>query len=125
MAIYNPENKPTESEGGKNKVYSRRQLLHIIPEINCYRAYYLQIHAGLFHYILTRGWGRIGYDMRIREEFYDTEAAAFVAADRIYRQKIKKGYTEVESILDFPKVKVTQRRQLAKKRMAEETSLFG
>lgn len=77
------------------------QLVQIDPARNRRRIYLLEASHGLFHMVLRRSWGRIGSRMRSKEEWYEDISEAITQANRIYRQKLSRGYVEV---LDYPKV---------------------
>lgn len=74
--------------------YARCQLVLINPAKNRRRIYFLEICQGLFHVVLSRAWGRIGYRVRCKEEWYTEIEDAVREANRLYRQKTRKGYQE-------------------------------
>ncbi|MDD2273767.1 MAG: WGR domain-containing protein [Desulfuromonadaceae bacterium] len=74
--------------------YCRCQLVQINPALNRRRIYFLEICQGLFHVVLFRAWGRIGYRVRCKEEWYPKIEDAIKEANRLYREKTRKGYRE-------------------------------
>lgn len=76
--------------------FGRAQLTHVDDSKNCRRVYLLQVDATLFNVMVLRAWGRIGQKkVRVKEEWYESMGEALRQANRIYRQKIGRGYVEV------------------------------
>lgn len=70
-------------------------VLHKVnPEANCRRFYRVAVESSLFDEItLTRAWGRIGGKRRqLAPTAYSDQKAATKAAEKIIREKVKKGY---------------------------------
>ena len=68
-------------------------LKRIDPARNMARFYELDVQPGLFGDIaVTRHWGRIGSHGQSKEHWFITDAAAHELADRVLRQKQRRGY---------------------------------
>jgi predicted DNA-binding WGR domain protein len=76
------------------------EMISVIPARNRWRFYRIEIMPGLFSLILSRAWGRIGCNVRIKEEYYGSLEDATERANRLYQKKIRRGYQEVKSIRD-------------------------
>lgn len=76
--------------------FSSCQLVMIDPALNRRRVYFIEIIQGLFDVILFRAWGRIGNRVRCKEEWYAKIDEALKEANRLYREKVRKGYKEVD-----------------------------
>lgn len=76
--------------------FSSCQLIMINPALNRRRVYFIEIVQGLFDVILFRAWGRIGNRVRCKEEWYVKIEDAIKEANRLYREKVRKGYKEID-----------------------------
>lgn len=70
-----------------------QHLTRIDPEANMRRYYRLSVQPGLFgDWSLVREWGRIGAQGQRMSEWYDDEAQAEEARDKLTRKKQRRGY---------------------------------
>ena len=68
-------------------------LTRIDPAANMRRYYRLSVEPGLFgDWGVVREWGRIGTSGHTRTDWYEGEADAAIALDRLAAQKVKRGY---------------------------------
>lgn len=68
------------------------------PAHNVFRFYLIQIVPGLFgQWGVLREWGRIGQPGTVRKDWYEDEAQARIALDKILNQKLKRGYSQGET----------------------------
>lgn len=68
-------------------------LRRIEPARNMARFYRIQIQPTLFGgFTVVREWGRIGQAGTCRQDQYNTEEAASIAASALRRAKLKRGY---------------------------------
>ena len=68
-------------------------LIRVDPIANMERYYGLEVAPDLFGgFALTRSWGRIGRNCRVRVELYDSEAAALAALHAWRARKRRRGY---------------------------------
>ncbi|MBP2160600.1 MULTISPECIES: WGR domain-containing protein [Asticcacaulis] len=69
-------------------------ILHRVDkDRNMARRYELSVQLGLFGDVaVVRHWGRIGATGQTKEYWYPTEGEADVAANRVLRQKQRRGY---------------------------------
>lgn len=71
------------------------ELAQVDPTRNRRRYYCLLLQPGLFEISLQRQWGRIGSKkLRVRDESFDDMAVATQRANRLYRERLKRGYRE-------------------------------
>lgn len=75
------------------------EMLRIEPERNCRRFYRVEVTNGLFSPIVIRSWGRIGCNVRVKVDFFDTMLEALNAANKIFRRRVRRGYREIEEPL--------------------------
>lgn len=80
--------------------FSSCQLVMINPSLNRRRVYFIEIFQGLFDVVLYRAWGRIGYRVRCKEEWYAKIEDAVKEANRLYREKVRKGYREIKAVTE-------------------------
>lgn len=71
------------------------ELRNIAPVSNRKRYYCIEIQPGLFDVTLQRQWGRIGSKPRSIRMYFADASAALVEANRLYREKLRKGYKEL------------------------------
>ena len=64
------------------------------PDQNKKRYYCILLQPGLFDITLQRQWGRLGSRPRVKDEFCEDINEALKRANRLYREKVKKGYRE-------------------------------
>jgi len=64
------------------------------PDRNRRRYYCIDLQQGLFELILLRQWGRIGCRPREMRQYFESVDDAVVEANRLYRQKNRRGYRE-------------------------------
>ena len=70
-----------------------RSLTRIDPAANMRRFYRLSVQPGLFgDWCLLREWGRIGTSGQGKEEWFESEAEAIEAGNRLDYQKQRRGY---------------------------------
>ena len=63
------------------------------PDRNLHRFYQMFVTPGIFEeWSLIREWGRIGSPGTVRKDWYETEASAIEAYNKLYKIKLKKGY---------------------------------
>ncbi len=63
------------------------------PDKNQYRFYKLSLSPTLFGgWSLIREWGRIGSAGTVKIDFFDTEREAVQKQEKLFKQKVKKGY---------------------------------
>ena len=86
------------------------QLLRINESQDMYRIYFIQIVPGLFEISMTRAWGRIGYNVKILETWFESMEEACSVANRVFHKKLKRGYVEV------PDYRVIKKKYARKKR---------
>ena len=68
-------------------------LTKINPDVNQRRYYRLRIEPGLFgDWGLVREWGRMGSAGRRRTDWFDEAQDAPVAADKLAKKKVRRGY---------------------------------
>jgi predicted DNA-binding WGR domain protein len=68
-------------------------LQRIDPAANMRRFYRLEVCPTLLGgWALIRHWGRIGSSGQSIETWYDSEAAAWYAGEKIRRKKLRRGY---------------------------------
>ncbi len=66
------------------------------PDKNLHRFYQLFIMQGLFgDWSLVREWGRAGSPGTVRKDWYNSEAEAIMASEKLRLDKEKKGYRAV------------------------------
>ena len=70
------------------------ELTQIDPDRNRRRYYCISLQAGLFDLILQRQWGRLGCRPQFKDEFFTDIQDGIKQANRLYRQKVRKGYRE-------------------------------
>lgn len=64
------------------------------PEKNLHRFYKMLLAPGIFgDWALIREWGRVGSPGTVRKTWFDDEAQALIAQQRLQREKMKKGYS--------------------------------
>lgn len=71
------------------------EMTNIDHERNRRRYYCISLQPGLFDLILQRRWGRIGCRPQTKDLFVGSTEEAIKMANRIYREKYRKGYREV------------------------------
>lgn len=72
-------------------------LTRIDPEQNMRRFYRLSVQPGLFGDVgLVREWGRIGAAGQSKTDWFEDEALAEAASDKLARQKQRRGYASIE-----------------------------
>jgi len=65
------------------------------PSQNMARFYGLSVEPDLFGvWVFTRNWGRIGSFGQSKCQSFDSSHDAYSALDRLYRKKMKRGYTQ-------------------------------
>ena len=70
-------------------------LRRVDPARNMARYYGITVEPTLFGWsAVVRDWGRIGRSARRRLDLYDDADQAVAAADRLLRQKLRRGYVE-------------------------------
>ena len=63
------------------------------PEKNMHRFYQMFVTPGLFDdWSLVREWGRVGSSGTVRKDWFNTEAEAIIAGEKLREAKCKKGY---------------------------------
>ena len=63
------------------------------PEKNMHRFYQMFVTPGLFDdWSLVREWGRVGSSCTVRKDWFNTEAEAIIAGEKLREAKCKKGY---------------------------------
>ncbi|MDD5463227.1 MAG: WGR domain-containing protein [Methylococcales bacterium] len=63
------------------------------PDQNLHRFYQLHVTPGLFDdWSLVKEWGRVGSPGTVRKAWFETEAEALNARQRVIEVKQKKGY---------------------------------
>lgn len=63
---------------------------------NLHRFYQMFVTPGLFgDWSLVREWGRVGSPGTVRKDWFDTEPEAVTAAEKLLKEKQKKGYRAV------------------------------
>ena len=63
------------------------------PEKNMHRFYQMFVTPGLFDdWSLVREWGRVGSSGTVRKAWFNTEAEAIIAGEKLREAKCKKGY---------------------------------
>ena len=63
------------------------------PEKNMPRFYQMFVTPGLFDdWSLVREWGRVGSSGTVRKDWFNTEAEAIIAGEKLREAKCKKGY---------------------------------
>ena len=68
-------------------------LRRVDPARNMARYYRVAVEPTLFGWsAVVRDWGRIGRSARRRLDLYGDEDQAVVAADRLLRSKLRRGY---------------------------------
>ena len=68
-------------------------LTRIDASQNVHRFYRIEVVPGLFgDWSLVREWGRIGQPGQVRDDWFDTEAAAKNARFDFLMKKMKRGY---------------------------------
>ncbi len=77
------------------KNYGVCELHKIELDHNCLRYYRIEVMPGLFSLIVSRFWGRIGQTPRCKEVFLDSIEEGIKLANNLYRQKCRRGYTEI------------------------------
>jgi len=66
------------------------------PDKNLHRFYQLFITPGIFgDWSLVKEWGRAGSPGTVRKDWFDTEAEAQVAGQKLCEAKQKKGYQTI------------------------------
>jgi predicted DNA-binding WGR domain protein len=66
---------------------------------NVCRFYLIQVVPGLFgQWGVLREWGRIGQTGTVRKDWYRDEAQAQAASDKLLSQKLKRGYSQEETV---------------------------
>ena len=80
------------------ETYGHCEMTSILPDNNRWRFYRIEVMPGLFCQILSRAWGRIGCNVHVKEEFYDSVDNALRRANELYSIKSRRGYQEVDSI---------------------------
>ena len=77
------------------------QLRRIDPARNMARFYRVSIGPSLFgDFSVVREWGRIGKIGRVRVDLFENEHAAFGALEAIERAKRKRGYRDLEDVMN-------------------------
>lgn len=70
-------------------------LSRVDPARNMARYYRVAIEPTLFGWsAVVRDWGRVGRSTRRRLDLYDDASQAVAAAERLLRQKLRRGYVE-------------------------------
>lgn len=80
--------------------YGIREMVCIIQELNRKRFYRIEVTPGLFGPLVIRAWGRIGCRVRVIVDHFTSLVDALDEANRLYRSKKRKGYSEVDSIVE-------------------------
>ena len=70
------------------------ELHNVSPDKNRSRYYCIDLQPGLFELILLRKWGRIGCRPREMRQYFKSVDDAVVEANKLYRQKNRRGYRE-------------------------------
>lgn len=71
------------------------ELAQVNPERNRRRYYCILLQPGLFDISLQRQWGRLGSKkLRVRDESFDSMDLAMQRANRLYRERLRRGYLE-------------------------------
>lgn len=70
------------------------EMAQIDPARNRYRYYCIIIQPGLFEVSVQRRWGRVGHRPREKDTFFGDLADAVGYANRLYRTKARRGYSE-------------------------------
>lgn len=61
------------------------------------RFYHIFVTPGLFgDWSLVREWGRVGSPGTVRKDWFGTEEDAVIAAEKLCKEKQRKGYRSVE-----------------------------
>lgn len=79
------------------------------PDFARKRFYRIEVAPGLFGPLIIRAWGRIGCKVRVIVDNFGSLVDALNEANRLYRSKKKKGYSDVGSIVGG-KIPVSPRR---------------
>ncbi len=75
------------------------RLIKKDPSHNVFRFYLIQIVPGLFgQWGVLREWGRIGQPGTVRKDWYEDETQAQIASDKVLNQKLKRGYSQEETV---------------------------
>ena len=74
------------------------ELRQVDPDKNRRRYYCLEVQPGLFDISVQRYWGRIGSRPRMISQYFEDPAEAMLCANRIYQQKLRRGYKEAGSV---------------------------
>lgn len=80
--------------------YGIREMVCIVQELNRKRFYRIEVAPGLFGPLVIRAWGRIGCRVRVMVDHFSEQVDALEEANRLYRSKQRKGYSEVASIIE-------------------------
>lgn len=71
------------------------EMAQVDPDRNRRRYYCILLQPGLFEISLQRQWGRIGSKrLRVRDESFSSLDMATQRANRLYRERLKRGYLE-------------------------------
>jgi len=71
------------------------EMAQVDPERNRRRYYCIMLQPGLFEISLQRQWGRLGSKkLRVRDESFDSLESAVLRANRLYRERLQRGYQE-------------------------------
>ncbi len=71
------------------------ELAQVDPDRNRRRYYCLLLQPGLFEISLQRQWGRLGSKkLRVRDESFGSLDLAMQRANRLYRERLRRGYRE-------------------------------
>lgn len=63
------------------------------PAVNMHRFYQMFITPGLLgEWSLVREWGRVGSPGTVRKDWFESEADAVAAGQKLLEAKLKKGY---------------------------------
>ena len=90
----------TTSDVGPFHNYEIREMVCIVQELNRKRFYRIEVTPGLFGPLVIRAWGRIGCRVRVIVDHFTSLVDALDEANRLYRTKKRKGYSEVDSIVE-------------------------
>lgn len=67
------------------------------PDKNMQRFYHVFVTPGLFgDWSVVREWGRIGSPGTVKKDWFDSEAEAVAVADKLCKDKRRKGYRILE-----------------------------
>lgn len=71
------------------------ELAQVDPDRNRRRYYCILLQPGLFEISLQRQWGRLGSKkLRVRDESFGSLDLAMQRANRLYRERLRRGYRE-------------------------------